>query len=68
MARETSYQMTINEQRVGRFLSELSDIEFGSQRLLDNDSLRLIAEFGSRKLLTEEEWTQSKSNSFFEKH
>ena len=35
--------MTINEKRVERLLSELSDIEFESQRLLDDDSLRLIA-------------------------
>ena len=52
--------MTINEQRVERLLSELSDIEFDSQRLLDDDSLRLIAELRSRKLLTEEEWTRIK--------
>jgi hypothetical protein len=46
--------------RVERWLSELSDIEFESQRLLDDDSLRLIAELRSRKLLTDEEWTRIK--------
>ena len=37
-------QMTTKEQRVERWLSQLSNVEFENQRLLDDDSLRLIAE------------------------
>jgi hypothetical protein len=52
--------MTIKEERVDRLVSELSMIEFESGRLLDDDSLRLIAEVRCRNLLTDEEWTQIK--------
>ena len=48
------------ERGVEHFLSQLSDIEFESQRLLDDESLRLIAEVRSRNLLTEDEWVQIK--------
>jgi hypothetical protein len=36
--------MTTKEQRIEGWLSQLSDIEFENQRLLDDGSLRLIAE------------------------
>jgi hypothetical protein len=50
--------MTVKEKRSERWLSELSNIEFENQRLLDDDSLRLVAELRSRKLLTDEEWAR----------
>lgn len=52
--------MKIKEGRVERLASELSMIEFENRRLLDDDSLRLIAEVRSRNLLTDEEWSQIK--------
>ena len=50
--------MTIKEGRVERLVSELSIIEFENGRLLDDDSLRLIAEMRSRNLLTDADWIQ----------
>src|SRR5262249_4993282 len=52
--------MKIKEGRVERLASELSMIEFENRRLLDDDSLRLIAEVRSRNLLTDDEWSQIK--------
>src|SRR5438093_1163594 len=48
------------ERRVERLVSELSIIEFENRRLLDDDSLRLIAEVRSRNLLTNDDWIQIK--------
>jgi hypothetical protein len=45
--------MTTKEQRAERLLSELSLIEFETGQLLDDDSLRLIAEARSRNLLSD---------------
>src|SRR5262249_21347155 len=52
--------MTIRQGRVESLVSELSAIEFENGRLLDDDSLRLIAEMRSRKLLTDDDWIQIK--------
>ena len=52
--------MSIKGGRVERLASELSMIEFENKRLLDDDSLRLIAEVRSRNLLTDDEWSQIK--------
>jgi hypothetical protein len=52
--------MTTEKERVDRLVSELSMVEFESGRLLDDDSLRLIAEVRCRNLLTDDEWTQIK--------
>jgi hypothetical protein len=53
-------EKTTDEERLDRLLSELSIIEFENGRLLDDDSLRLIAEVRRRNLLTDDEWTQIK--------
>jgi hypothetical protein len=52
--------MRTMEERTEGLLSELSDIEFESQRMLDDESLRLIAELRCRELLTNEEWNKIK--------
>jgi hypothetical protein len=52
--------MTVEDKRLERWLSELSDIEFENQKLLDDDSLRLVAELRARRLLTDAEWSQIK--------
>jgi hypothetical protein len=46
------------DKRVDALVSELSMIEFENARLLDDDSLRVVAEV--RYLLTDDEWTQIK--------
>jgi hypothetical protein len=57
--REKPWMRTLGE-HTESWLAELSDIEFESQRMLDDESLKLIAELRSRKLLTNEEWNQIK--------
>jgi hypothetical protein len=52
--------MPIKEGRVEPLVEELSIIEFENRRLLDDNSLRLIAEVRGRNLLTDEEWIQIK--------
>jgi hypothetical protein len=52
--------MSVQGKRIEQWLSELSDIEFENRRLLDDDSLRLVAELRGRKLLSDEEWVQIK--------
>jgi hypothetical protein len=53
-------EMTTEKERVDRLVSELSMVEFENGRLLDDDSLRLIAEVRCRNLLTDDEWKQVK--------
>ena len=50
--------MAENRKTVENLLSELSIIEMESQRLLDDDSCRLLAEAYSRGLMTDGEWAQ----------
>jgi hypothetical protein len=52
--------MTVHKSRAEPFLSELGYIELQNQRLLDDDSLKLLAEVRSQNLLTEREWIQIK--------
>jgi hypothetical protein len=52
--------MAINEGRAEALVSELSMIELQNGRLLDDDSLRVVAEVRSRNLLTDDEWIQIK--------
>ena len=52
--------MATQRGRVERLVSELSVIEFENRRLLDDDSLRLIAEIRSRNLLTDDDWARIK--------
>jgi hypothetical protein len=52
--------MTIGEKHVEALVSELSIIEFENRRLLDDESIRLVAEARSQILLTDDEWTQIK--------
>lgn len=52
--------MTVKEGHLESLVLELSMIEFESQRLLDDDSVRLIAEVRSRNVLTDDEWIQIK--------
>jgi hypothetical protein len=54
--------MTVKEGRVEPLVSELSIIEFENRRLLDDDSLRLVAEVRSRNLLTDDEWIKIKQS------
>ena len=53
-------RMTSKQGRIKPLLSELSIIEFENRRLLDDDSLRLLAEVRSRNLLNDDEWIQIK--------
>lgn len=52
--------MTSEHERVSALVSELSLIEFENSRLLDDNSIRLIAEVRSQNLLTDDEWSQIK--------
>jgi hypothetical protein len=52
--------MTLKKERVEHLVSELSNVEFENKRLLDDNSLKLIAEVRSRNLLTDDEWIQIK--------
>ena len=52
--------MSKEDERVGSLISELSIIEFENGQLLDDESLRLVAEVRSRNLITADEWTQIK--------
>jgi hypothetical protein len=52
--------MTIKEVRIERVVSELSMIEFEHRRLLDDDSLRLLAELRCQNILTDDDWIQIK--------
>jgi hypothetical protein len=50
--------MAVREKRVEALVSELSTIEFENRRLLDDESIRLIAEVRSQNLLNDDEWIQ----------
>jgi len=52
--------MSKEDERVGSLVSELSIIELENGRLLDDESLRLVAEVRSRNLITADEWSQFK--------
>jgi hypothetical protein len=52
--------MTIGEKHVEALASELSILEFENRRLLDDESIRLVAEARSQDLLTDDEWIQIK--------
>jgi hypothetical protein len=52
--------MTMKEGRGKPLVSELSTIELENRQLLDDDSLRLVAEVRSRNLLTDSEWIRMK--------
>ena len=52
--------MIENIKTVEDLLSELSMIEMESQRLLDDESWRVVAEAYSRGLLTDDEWARIK--------
>jgi hypothetical protein len=52
--------MTSEHGRVSALVSELSFIEFENKRLLDDNSIRLVAEVRSQKLLTDDEWSRIK--------
>lgn len=54
------FLMTENIKTVEDLLSELSMIEMESQRLLDDESCRVVAEADNRGLLTDDEWTRIK--------
>ena len=48
--------MAVREKRVEALVFELSTIEFENRRLLDDKSIRLIAEVRSKNLLNDAEW------------
>jgi hypothetical protein len=50
--------MAVREKRVAALVSELSAIEFENRQLLDDESIRLIAEVRSQNLLNDDEWIQ----------
>jgi hypothetical protein len=52
--------MTIKAGRIELLVSELSVIEFENRRILDDDSIRFVAEVRGRNLLTDDEWNQVK--------
>ena len=52
--------MSKEDERVESLVSELSTLEFENGRLLDDESIRLVAGVRGRNLITDEEWTQIK--------
>jgi hypothetical protein len=54
-------KMALDGKQIERLISELSFIEFENSRLLDDGSLRLIAQVRSRDLLTDDEWVKIKT-------
>ena len=50
--------MVVREKRVEALVSELSTIEFENGRLLDDESIRLIAQVRSQNLPNDDEWIQ----------
>ena len=52
--------MAIEDKRLEPLLSELSFVEFENRHLLDDDSIRLVAEVRRQNLLSNDEWLRIK--------
>jgi hypothetical protein len=52
--------VSIEDKRLEPLLSDLSFVEFENGHLLDDDSIRLIAELRGQNLLSNDEWLQIK--------